>query len=50
MFPISSMKGEKNKRKAMNRKFKEETLTSRRETEKRRRSARVCRRNRNNLK
>jgi hypothetical protein len=37
------MKGEKNKRKAMNRKFKEETLTSRRETEKRRRSARVCR-------
>jgi hypothetical protein len=33
----------KNKRKAMNRKFKEETLTSRRETEKRRRSATVCR-------
>jgi hypothetical protein len=43
MFPISSMKGEKNKRKDMNRKFKEETLTSRRETEKRRRSGRVCR-------
>jgi hypothetical protein len=50
MFTISSIKGEKIERKAMNRKFEEETLTSRRETEKRRRSGRVCRRNRNNLK
>jgi hypothetical protein len=36
MFRIWSIKEEKIKRKAMNRKFEEETLTSRRETEEKR--------------